>query len=80
MRIDSMSDGGLEFKLTTELTLGDVWTAFIEELKSAIPKEYRSYDPASNVWTIRKPAVAVFFGLRKKYFIGENQEDLFGEE
>lgn len=69
--------GNLTFVLTNELELGvSCWLGFIEELKSEIPTSGRSYNPKTFEWIIEKEYWDIFYHLRKKYFIGENQEEL----
>ena len=56
---------------------GDFNAEFIKALKAEIGPQYRSYNPDTKIWTIHKPAWPVFREIRKRHYVGENQEDLF---
>lgn len=54
--------------------------AVIDSIKSMIPKEDRSYDPETKVWSILdKPEHRKTLRELKKFYLeDENQEEMFG--
>lgn len=51
---------------------------FINEMKSQIPKDRRSYDETSTIWTVTNEDFEnIVKPLRKQYLTDENQGSLF---
>jgi hypothetical protein len=56
---------------------GDAVRAFVDDLKTRVPKERRDYDSSVNEWTINKDFAPIVDELKEKHFTDQRQAALF---